>query len=182
MVGNKYARDYEIVTQQDTRGRSSTKLQYHGKYYEVFFENGDIRHFRKTSIMGLLIALVLHIGAGFINNPGMRHIFLMVPYVAIFLPLYYLAAGILALPKSSGPYRRDQIDLSFMRIRASSRYLTILLFAITIAEVAFLLTSPGGIDVRLEAPFLMMEAAAGASMAIYSCLQRKITIKIQDQE
>jgi hypothetical protein len=182
MVGNKYAQDYEIVTQQDTRGRSSTKLQYHGKYYEVFFERGNIRHFRITSIIVLLIALVLHVGAGFINNPGMRHIFLMIPYVAILLPLYYLAAGILALPKSPSPYRRDQINLSFMRIRASSRYLTILLFAITIAEVAFLLTSPGGIDVRLEVPFLIMEAAAGASLAIYSCLQRKITIKIQDQE
>jgi len=69
----------------------------------------------------LLVGILgLHVSAGFIGNPGMYRFFVALPYVFVFLPLYFFTAGILRLPKEKRPFRRDEVDLSFERMKKAS--------------------------------------------------------------
>lgn len=182
MAVNKYVRDYEIVTQQDKNGRESQTLKYRGDLFNVGFEKGDLNFYRKTSLLVLLFSLMLHFGAGFTNNDGMRQIFVAIPYVTAYLPFFYFCAGLVSLPGNQPPYRRDQVELSFKRIRLANYYLFALLTAVVIGECIFLLFFASIGNPRLDYLFLLLELFAAASLGMYTRMHKNILIKKQAEK
>jgi hypothetical protein len=172
----RYVDEYEAVTQKDEQGRERTKLVYQGAYFAVTFSQGEIASYRSRAMLSLVISIAFHVSAGFINNPGMRRAFISIPYIAAYLPFYYLAAGILSLPKEERLLQRDEVELSFTRIKRASGFLSLAISSVLVGELAFLLFSPPSDIVRGEFVFLGLEFIAGAAALMFTIFQKKITI------
>jgi hypothetical protein len=172
----KYADDYEVVRMEDEKGRIKKTAKYVGDYYEVNVEAQDLVRFRRIAVMLLILITGLHVGAGFIGNQGMYRFFVALPYVFVFLPLYYFASGILRLPKEKRPFRRDEVDLSFNRTKKASGFLITLLSLVVVGELIFIVGFAEG-GHNLEVLFLVLETLAAGAVAFLWQSQKSITVQ-----
>ena len=95
----KYIDDYELVIQEDSKGREKKVAVYKGDYYEFNLDEPALQKFRRNTLILLALIVIGQIAAGFIANLGMYAFFVSLPYVFTFLPLYFLIDGSLRLPK-----------------------------------------------------------------------------------
>ena len=160
----KYAEDYELERKEDEKGRIKKTAKYVGDYYEVRVESQNLIRFRRIAVLLLVGILGLHVSAGFIGNPGMYRFFVALPYVFVFLPLYFFTAGILRLPKEKRPFRRDEVDLSFERMKKASGFLIALLSLVVVGELIFLIGFDEG-GYNLEILILVLEVIAAGGVA-----------------
>ena len=173
----KYSEDYETVVTTDEKGRERETAVYRGDFFNVSFTNGDIVEFRTLSIILLALMIVFHVGAGFIDNQGMYKLYLALPYVFAFSPLLYLALGVFHLPEETRNYRRDEIGLSFDRIKTTSRVLAILVGIGVLGGIIYLLFFAARSDVPFELLFLLLEVLTFLMVFLLIRLQRRVLIQ-----
>jgi hypothetical protein len=135
----RYADDYEIEVVEQEDGREKKIAVYQGKYYEISTDTQDIVAFRRYSLILLFVILVLHIVSGFVANRGMYQFYIALPYAISFMPIYYLASGALRLPREKRKYRRDEIGLSFDRLKRACVALLITLGIGAVGELVYLI-------------------------------------------
>jgi uncharacterized membrane protein YbjE (DUF340 family) len=172
MVGRRFIKDYELSSSVDENGREKRILVYRGDHFSVSFKRGSLKSYRIQSFVLFVIIVAFHLGAGFINSNGMRQFYISLPYVLAFLPLYYMAAGIIALPKATRTYRRDETALSFERIRSSSKLLTVILAGEVIGALTFLIFGTRSTAIQPELAFLLLSIIPAVACA-YLCLKQK---------
>ena len=177
----KYAEDYELERTEDEKGRIRKTAKYIGDYYEVNLDSLDLIKFRRLALLLLIVIIGLHVGAGFIGNPGMFRFFVALPYVFVFLPLYYFAAGILRLPKEKRAFRRDEVDLSFERMEKASGFLIALFSLVVLGELIFLIGFAEG-GYNLEILFLVLEVLSAGAVAFMWQSQKSINVQIISEE
>ncbi len=176
MATKRYADDYELVITTDEKGNEKKTAVYRGEYYEIALDEDGLTRFKRKSLLLLAVIIVLHISGGFVNNQGMNQFYVGLAYVTAFFPLLYLAMAVLRLPQKKHSYRRDEIGLSFDRMKTSSHILLILLGMSVVGEIAFLLFFSSGDQLLLE--ILYLTTAIITAAAVYSLikLQRQIQI------
>ena len=135
----RFTDDYEIVVQEDEKGREKRTAVYVGEYYEINIDGEALRIFRRNSLILLAVVIIGQIGAGFIANQGMYAFFVSLPYIFTFLPLYFLVDGGARLPKEKHDFRRDETELIFKRMKTASRFLFPLLGVTILADVVYLI-------------------------------------------
>lgn len=166
MKKKPFAEDYELVSQLDERGREKQAAVYRGRYFELEAGGIGLSRFKGLSLLLSAAVIGLHVGAGFVNNPGMFQAYVSLPYVGTFFPLLYMAAGVLHLPKDKPRYRRDEVGLSFWRMKSASRFVLAGLALGLLGETIFLLFVSAGAATGRELLYLGLEAlAAGAVLA-----------------
>jgi hypothetical protein len=173
----KYVDDYEIVIEEDEKGREKKKAVYRGNYYEVDITKLNLKQFKWANIIFLVIILASQIAGGFINNQGMYRFYIALPYVAAFLPLYFLIMGIFRLPNEKRKFRRDEVDLSFKRVKKASTFLLILFGMSVLGEVIFLIFFANN-GYQLEFLFLGAQLAGGVSAYILFNIQKLHQINV----
>lgn len=178
MAKKSYADDYETVITTDEKGNDKKTAIYRGDYFEFVNDEEDILRFKQISILLVAVIIVLHIGAGFVNNRGMYQFYVALPYVIAFLPLIYLTMEVLRLPKEKRKFRRDEIGLSFDRMKPTSIILFILLVIGLLGESAFLLVGEFGNQNELEYLFFALEFLEVAS--VYYLIFRQRQIRVQN--
>ncbi len=177
MSMRKYTNDYEIVSTMDDKGREKRKAVYRGDYFEIEQDEERLLNFRRSSFFLVGLILFFQISMGFINNQGMNQIYVAFPYVFTFFPLMYLVAGIISLPKEKRNYRRDEVGLSFDRLKSSSKALLFLLGVGIIGEIIFLLFGLKGGQISLEIFYLALEMMSAGVVYLTIKYQNLITIK-----
>lgn len=172
----KHIQDYEIVPTTDENGREGRSVVYRGLYFEFIPGEEEMVRFKRRSLLILAAIIVLHVCGGLLRNQGMFQLYVSLPYVFAFLPLWYMASGILRLPARKRRYRRDEIDLSVERVKTASIVLLFLLGMAVVGEIVFLATAaPGeGMDEYL---FVAGEGLALAALAFLVRLQRGIGVR-----
>jgi hypothetical protein len=177
----RYADDYETIMETDKWGREKKVAVYRGRYYEIDAEENEIIRFRQNSLILICGIIVLHIAGGFIGNPGMYAFYVALPYVFIFLPLYLMIAGGLRLPGEKRKLRRDEIGLSFERIRKANLFSLILLGVVLFGEVVFLIrfASEG---ISQEVLFIGIELLVLIGAYFFYRIQRSMQGKISLEE
>ena len=176
----KFLQDYETVITTDDKGRDKRKLVYRGDYFETSLETHEHKRFKFITVALTVIIIGLHIGAGFIGNPGMYMFYVALPYVAAFFPLIYLAAGALRLPREKRRFQRDEINLSFDRMRVSVITLLVFLVIGILGEGIFLVFVAEGISPIKEFLFLALEILViGITVSIFF-MERKVKIQTID--
>ena len=178
MSTKKYKDDYEMVVTQDEQGREKMKPVYRGDYFEVSLDEKGLLQFRRSCFLLVAAIVVLHVSSGFINNPGMYQFYISLPYVFVYLPLFYLAWGVMYLPIEKREYRRDEIGLSFNRMNTASKFLLILFGMGVLGEIIFLLFFSVQGNGALEYLYLSLEALATVAAYFLMLLQKPILIKI----
>lgn len=171
----KYIDDYEVVVQEDSRGREKRVAVYVGDYYEVKIDEISLQKFRRNSLILLALIVIGQIAAGFIANTGMYAFFVSLPYIFTFLPLYFLVDGALRLPKEKRPLRRDEAELIFKRMKTASKFLFPLLGAAILGEAVYLIWFSSG-SLGQEFIFLAVEAVALAAVFVLLRIQKPIEV------
>ncbi|MDY6847040.1 MAG: hypothetical protein SVP52_07880 [Chloroflexota bacterium] len=173
----KYADDYEIVYEDDGKGGEKKVARYIGRFFEVDIKGSELVKFRRNSLILLALVILLHIAGGFIGNRGMYAFYIVLPYVFSFLPLYFLVDSALRLPKEKRSFRREEVELSFDRMKKASVYLFIFLVMVAVGEIIFLLFFANDNN-NLEFLFLTLESFA--IIAAYLLLRLQTSINIHE--
>lgn len=181
MSMRKYTEDYENVVTTDEKGNEKTTAVYRGDYFEFDLDEAGIRRFKRNCLLLLIPIILLHISAGVVGNPGMYKMYISLPYVLAFFPLLYLATGILMLPKEKRKYRRDEVGLSYYRMRSSSLVLLIFLGIGLLGEIGFLVFGAADNATTLEILFIAFEVPAAGAVFFLINLQRKIRVQISEK-
>ena len=177
MAMKRYADDYETVVAKDEKGNEKNIAVYNRAYFEIKLDEKGIVRFRRNCFLLLAAIVVLHISGGFVSNPGMYQLYVALPYALAFFPLAYMAAGILRLPKKKRKYRRDEIGLSFDRLKTSSIILIILLGMGVLGELTFLIFFSIGFRNVLDTVYLVIEVFTGAAVYFIITLRRQIHVQ-----
>ena len=176
MAAKRYADDYETVITTDEKGNEKKTAVYRGEYFEISLDEEGLSSFKRKCLLLLAVIIVLHISGGFVNNKGMNQFFVGLPYVTAFFPLLYLALAVLRLPKEARKYRRDEIGLSFDRMKTTSFILFTFLGMGVLGEIAFLLLFSTGDQNLLEFLYLTLAILTATAVFILITMQRQITI------
>jgi len=160
MAAKKYADDYDTVLTTDERGQEKKKAVYHGEYYEVSLGEKQIITFQRNSLILAVTIIALHLGGGFVGNQGMYQFYVSLPYVFVFLPLYFVISSVLRIPREKRKYHRDEVGLSYKRMKNVSLALIILLSVVVIGEIVFLLIRDQAVENQSEIQFLGLEVIA----------------------
>ncbi len=172
----RYADDYVTEITQDESGRERKEAVYRGKFFEVELAAEELVRFKKNSLLLLGWIILVHVAAGFVDNKGMYQFYIAFAYVLTFFPLIYMAAGVFRLPKERRKFRRDEIGLSFERIKSASRIIFVLLCMGLLGEIAYLVFFSGGNEPALEFVFMALEALAAFAAFLTIQMHRKISI------
>ena len=162
----KYSNDYKIEYEVDELGKEKRISVYQGDFYEIDLDLSGLINFKRKFVYLLIAIVVLQISGGFVANNGMYRFYIAIPYVFAFLPMYYLTAGILHLPKEKRLYRRDEIGLSFDRMGASSKVLMIFLISGVLGEFLFILFPFANNHSYLEFLYLAIEISSLTAVLI----------------
>ena len=179
---SKYSKDYKIEYEVDELGKEKKITVYQGDFFKANLNSSELIDFKRNCLFLFLAITVLQVCGGFVANNGMYQFNISLPYVFAFLPLYYLAAGILHLPKEKRKYRRDEIGLSFDRIRTSSKVLMIFLIIVVLGELLFILFASAENRSYLEILFLTIEIFSLSATIILIRMQNRIQINLQNED
>jgi hypothetical protein len=173
----KYAKDYKVVITEDKKGREKRTAVYQGKFYEINVEEKKLKALKLSCMILSILVISIHIGSGFVANPGMLQFYVALPYVFAFLPFYFLAAGTLRLPTEKRKFRRDEIELSFKRADTWGLILLIDLGVGVVGEIVFMIWFMDGWH-TLELLYLLMVAVSAILIFILIRLLKPVLTKI----
>jgi hypothetical protein len=176
MVMKKYADDYETVVTVEESGREIKTAVFRGDYFEIELDKISILKFRRISTLLLFAIGILHISSGFVGNPGTYQFLVSLPYVFAYLPLFYLAIGVLRLPKEKRKLRRDEIGLSFDRVKSAGKLLLGCISFGVIGEIIFIFFISENNQPLLDTIYLAIQIIAAASVYFLLNFQKKIRI------
>ncbi len=174
----KYSEDYDIDIVTDDKGRTKDVAVYKGDYYDVSLDEAGVPRFRKINLALLVLIAFWHLGGGFIGNPGMYQFYVALPYVVAFFPIVYLAAGIINLPREKRNYKRDEIGLSFNRIKTMSIISMAILGVGVLGEIVFIAFVASTPDRILEFLYLSLELLAAAGLFLVLRLRQRVVITL----
>lgn len=178
----KYKDDYELVSTTDERGREKLKPVYRGDYYEVSLDKRGLLLFKRYCFLLVAAITGLHVAAGFLNNPGMYQFYIALPYVLIYLPLFYLAAGTYRIPKEKRKYRREEVEMSFGHMKTASKALLILFGIGVIGEIIFLLVFSARENFLVEILFLAAEIFATLAVTYLIKLHQPVIVEVSAEQ
>jgi len=177
MPTKRFEDDYETIITIDEKGKEKKSAVYRGAYFDLALDEEGILRFRRNCFLLLAAIAVLHISAGFVNNPGMYQFYIALPYVIAFFPMLFMAMSVMRLPKEKRKFRRDEIGLSFDRMKTSNIILMIFLGIGVLGEIIFLLFVSVVNQNVLEYLYLSFEVPAATGIYYFISLQKKICIQ-----
>ncbi len=172
----KYLKDYKTILSVDEKGEQIRTYEYQGDYFKLPFSAAQMRKFKTIFLLALAGGIIAHIIAGFVNNPGMRNFYVVIPYVLTFLPMFNLLRSGIRLPVEERKYRREEIGVTYERFSNHSLVLLIALGVCLAGEVIYLLLFSDGSPAISEYNFLVAEIAALAMSLIIFFNVKKIVI------
>ena len=178
MPTKRYSDDFETVITIDEKGNEKKSAIYHGSYYEVLLDENGFRRFKRNSLLLLALISILHISAGFLGNTGMYQFYVSLPYVFAFFPLLFMAVSAFRLPNEKRKFRRDEIGLSFNRLKTTNKILMVFLAIGVIGEIIFLIFVYAGNQSVLEFLYLSFQVPAVAAAYYFIRLQRQIRVNL----
>lgn len=168
--------DYETTLVTDEKGHQTLTTTYRGDYFEISLEKDQLGRFKNTCLLLVVVSMFLHIGGGFVANPGMYQFYVAIPYVLAFLPLFHMVLGTCYLPGEKRKYRRGEIRDSFERIRVASITFVILSAIGVLSETTFILFPPVKVQMGLDLIYIILELLAIIPVVLVIIKQSKISI------
>lgn len=180
MASKKYIEDYDLVEMEDSRGRLKKTAVYQGDYFHLNLEESKIKSFKQQIALLFLAVCGLHIGAGFVNNPGLNQMYAAIPYTAAFFPLVFLGTGVLRIPSEKRLYRNEEIGLSYKRVVNMCRLYLLFMTIGIIGIMIYLIVASNGQALVHEAVYSGM--VLSASLIIWIILKKATGVTIEKEE
>ncbi|WP_124065930.1 hypothetical protein [Clostridium sp. E02] len=140
---NKYRKDYKGIDE----------ICYIGDYYKFHLTNAEYKKMRIVIFAAIIALVLIFAAAGFLNNKGSFCIYVLFPYLCIFLPLTFLIRGYRRIPKQSQPMEYAIYDKCYNRVKFSIVGIMMASMAAGIGDVVFLIKYAQEIDLIKEGSF-----------------------------
>lgn len=181
MASKKYIKDYELVETEDERGRMKQIVKYHGDYFTLNLDEGQIKQSKREFILLTFAVLLVHIAAGFVANPGTYQFYIALPYTTAFLPLLFLIIAVFRLPREKRPYRNEEIGLSYERIKKTSLYYLIFTAVGLIGVLVYMFFFRAKNALRLELVYYaLLVISALLSWQIHQKVRKIVVVKDEE--
>jgi len=167
-----------METTTDDKGREKQIAVYHGNFYEILLDERGIILFRRRCLLLLVVFMLLHTASGFVQNRGMFQFYISIPYVLAFFPFLYAAQGAFHLPRMKRLYRRDEVGLSFSRLKTASTLLLVFLGIGLLGELVFLIFVSSGEGRSMEYLYLALDVPAAVAVFMLVRLCGKIHVQL----
>lgn len=178
MASKKYIKDYDLVEVEDEQGRVKQTVIYKGDYFTLDLEERQIKQSKRIFIILSFAVLLIHIAAGFVANPGTYKFYVALPYTIAFLPLFFLIMAVFRLPSEKRRYRKEEIGLSYDRIRKNSLFYLILTAVGLLGMLAYMFFFRGDAPLSLELVFYaLLVVSALFSWQIYKKVRSIVVTK-----
>lgn len=155
---HRYSSDYEVLEtehQGKKKIKYKTELVYKGKYYIVETKQDLAKKLQVIQMISMLLIACIYGFLGFLNHGGSHVIYVSLPYIIIFLPIYYGIMGSVKYLNVSNRMTTMEYERSVIRLKKSS--LLILIFSITtcIGQSIYLIRNGKKASNQLELLFLL---------------------------
>lgn len=118
---HRYKEDYVIKEEITKDGKCSKEtIVYQGDLYELLLSAEQKKKAVVCMFFGILLLIAVFAGMGSLNNKGSRVIYIMIPYVCLFLSFYYELMGCFTLGRAKQKMTKLDYDKSLLRLKKSS--------------------------------------------------------------
>lgn len=145
----KYYKDYKLVSKTQPNGKLKQVAEYVGRYYICQLSESDFKRYKFYYLTLTLCSSATAIGLGFLNNPGSRIAYVALPYVSLFLPIFFMIIGTIGFIYSGNKLVQVAYDKTKIRIRRSTIWQIALSFLASIGNIIFTLNK-GSADTLLK--------------------------------
>ncbi|ABX41198.1 hypothetical protein [Lachnoclostridium phytofermentans] len=141
MKKRAYVNDYDInteVTKEGNKYKEKKNITYHGKYYRIQMDDDKIKKAKWINVVFGIVFFLLFTFLGFLNNDSSRIFYVVLPYVILFLPIFYTNMGTIKLLNISGDMTTKEYEFTIQRMRKTTLSMLILAIACSIGEILYL--------------------------------------------
>jgi hypothetical protein len=175
----KYYKDYKPITKVSPEGQPKQEMEYTGKYYNCQLTEDQLKRKKMQYIIFVFCITVIETGIGFLNNPGSRMFYVVLPYVGLFLPTIYSIIGTGIFAKSGTSLEYAVYDKSRNRIYHSTVAQIVLGIMVIFSDICFIL-SEKNIHITVDEPVFIMGMLIQVLLCIlFLFLQKRIVYEIQ---
>lgn len=157
-MSKKYKNDYEIKLVTNENGITEEQIVYNGDYYLNNMTPNQRKQFLLSAFIISFISMWLFFVSGFFDNGGSYCLYVMLPYVCLFLPAVYFILGAFAVRQAPEKMVTEQYHKSYARCVKCAKG-TIAVAAATLGcEVLFFILNRQSVDAANEMLFLLCVA------------------------
>lgn len=179
---HKYRSDYEVHETQ-IPGRKQPKykkeLKYVGKYHVLETKESEFKTLKWMNMLSMILIAGIFLGLGLLNNQGSRLLYVILPYIIMFLPIYYGILGSIKLLSLKERLTVIEYERSSVRVKKSSLSLTVMSIATAIGEGVYLLRN---VEKHGEKSLDYIFFAGVIFILVFSLFTLRIQAKIQVKE
>lgn len=152
-MSKKYKDDYTFKKIQKEDGSIGEQIVYQGSLYlndlsPVFKKRLTVSGFTVSFLtMGMFFV------SGFLDNGGSRCLYVMLPYICIFLPAVYFILSAFGVWQAPAQLTREQFDKSFGRMQRMPKIIAVLSVLSVLCDGVFILLNQENIFWENELPF-----------------------------
>lgn len=150
----KYHKDYKTEKVQSSDGKEDEKILYEGDYYTFSIDAKEKKRVFISFLLADSLYILFFILSGLLNNDGSRSIFIVVPYVFLFLPIVYLTMGTFSFLNIKEKMERVTYDKALGRMDRSSIGILCISLYLCIADGIFIVLNRTQIALGRENAFL----------------------------
>lgn len=134
----------------------SGKYVYTGVYYSFNLSSGKLKFLKIVYFLISLFMFALFAAGGFLNTPGSRIMYVILPYVLMFLPLAFILSDTVKIILSENRMTYKQYDRSVLQLKRACIALIAVSGIALAGEIIHLFTGGKSGILSLEVPFLII--------------------------
>jgi uncharacterized membrane protein len=149
----KYLEDYVPDTKVIDKGKLINEVKYMGDYYEYRLSSAEYKKMRIIILIALVITTFIFAATGFLNNSGSRCIYVLLPYICMFLPLTYLFRSYIRIPKELQRMEYAIYDKCYNRVKFSLVGIIAASITTVMGDIIFIIRNARDIALMKEVSF-----------------------------
>lgn len=146
---------------------------YTGAYYMYDLPAGKLKWLKFTYFSIALVMLVLFVAGGYMNNPGGRVIYVILPYITMFLPIAFMLSDTVKIVFSDNKMTYKQYNRSVLQLKRSCVALIVISAASIAGELSYLVFNDSHAIFSSEIPYLLVCFTICSISIIFNFIQRK---------
>lgn len=154
---------------------------YTGVYYMYDLPAGKLKLLKLAYLSISLVLAILFTAGGYLNNPGSRVLYVILPYITMFLPIAFIISDTVKIIFSDNKMTFKQYNRSVLQLKRSVIALIAISAAAITGEISYLIFNGTKALLSSEIPyFLVCFAIFCISVAFYFIQRKAVCISTEN--
>ncbi len=151
----RYYKDYEVQESEGLLGtRKKKTIVYKGTYYSFDASRNQVTKLKIIYLVYAVLMAIVFFLIGMLNHEASRKFYVLMPYVFMFLPIYYTMLGAIKFVRSKELMTRIEYEQSILRLKRSGLGLVILSITTMIGQLIYFVSGSRKVVSILDYMFL----------------------------